>query len=156
MYVAPRHMFLNLSEDKQGVSREARIGSERVPWSSSLCSAVRVQACSGSSCQGSMARKAKFCQVCWNHKSSCSRWCDVCQRRVNPGCIPEYCLAQDGHDAEPPGRRTLCKDCFISMSQAILPLASTLPEALAIVERNNRGHHRYGAQHAIERASGSF
>ena len=103
-----------------------------------------------------MARKAKSCQVCWNHKSSCSRWCDVCQHRVNPGCILEYCLAQDGHDAEPPGRRTLCKDCFISMSRAILPLASTLPEALAIVERNIPGHHRYGAQHAIARASGSF
>ena len=156
MYVAPRHMFLNLSEDKQGVSREARLGSERVPWSSSLCSAVRVQACSGSSCQGSMARKAKSCQVCWNHKSSCSRWCDVCQRRVNPGCIPEYCLAQDGHRAEPPGRRMLCKDCFISMSQAIRPLAAVLPEALQIVVRNNGGTHRWNAHTAIERRSQSY
>ena len=122
-----------------------------LPPPSEITSACRVL-----SLRSNMARRQRWCQVCCAHRSTFTRCCDVCRRGVNPGCFPEHCLAQDGCWDEPPQRRTLCKDCFVSMSQAILPLAAVLPDALLIVVRNNTGNHRYGAQTAIELASASY
>ena len=107
-------------------------------------------------CIATMTRRGGTCQVCWAHRSAGQRICHVCRRRVNPGCVPEYCLAQDGFWDEPPGRRTLCKDCFISMEQAILPLAAVIPDALIIVATSNGGRHRWRAQDAIERLQRSL
>ena len=95
-----------------------------------------------------MARR-QLCQVCWAHRSGFRRSCYVCRRRVGPGCRP-YCLAQDGSCEWPQAKRSLCKDCFVSMQQQILPLAATVPEALVIVAEQNMGKHCWHPRNAIE------
>ena len=101
-----------------------------------------------------MARR-QLCQVCGLRRSGFRRMCHVCRRRVGPGCWP-YCLAQDGSLEWPQTKRSLCKDCFLSLQQAILPLAVTVPEALVIVAELNRGKHCWHPRDAIERTSTSF
>ena len=89
-----------------------------------------------------MAPHARLCEVCHSHRSAYRRRCCVCSRMVNPGCIPERCLAQDGTwDVSSSPRRNLCKHCFISMRQAVRPLAATLHPALVVIADRNDAIH---------------
>lgn len=98
-----------------------------------------------------MAPRARVCEVCYNHRSAYQRKCSVCDRMVNPGCMPERCLAQDGTwDESSRPRRNLCKHCFISMQQAVRPLAASLPRALSVLAERNAAIHRWNEHQAIE------
>ena len=114
----------------------------------------------GSSSRSNMPRDLGvrgICQVCHVHYRIAS-WlvCHCCRRGVNDRCYPENCLAQYGMWDDPERGRNLCKDCFVSMSQAILPLAAVLPDALVIVVRNNAGTNRSRGQTPIELTSESY
>ena len=95
------------------------------------------------------------CQICKSHRSQWPRTCQVCKRWVLPGCNPEWCLAQDeGSEDEP--RPAICKECFVSVRQAIAPLTRTMPRALEVVRDRNWVLHKFDKQPDVMLLSHSF
>ena len=96
------------------------------------------------------------CQVCRQHRSPYPRQCICCKRWVNPGCHPQLCLAQDGARSPEGPRPSVCKDCFVTLRQAIAPLARTLHQALDIIMRQNNGLRRYDRRYDVMQLHDSF
>ena len=95
------------------------------------------------------------CQICKSHRSQWPRTCQVCKRWVLPGCNPEWCLAQDEGSEDKP-RPAICKECFVSVRQAIAPLTRTMPRALEVVRDRNWVLHKFGKQPDVMLLSHSF
>ena len=50
----------------------------------------------------------------------------------------------------------MSKDCFVTLRQAIAPLAQTLHQALDIIMRGNNGLHRYDMRYDVMQLQDSF
>ena len=74
-----------------------------------------------------MPRRSVLCLVCWNHRSSARRRCQLCLRhRALPSCRPEHCWILEARS---------CRDCLVRFLHraAVQAAGMTLGEDISCI-----------------------